>query len=295
MIHNKKDNVPSSLDPWTKFLEEVDRARAAVKCPVGGDTEPWFRGHSRSDYGLIPSLFRMFDHPNKATTWRRIFHKETDLFWEFAARARELHGKLEDDWDILFAMQHYGVPTRLLDWTESLAVAVYFATLAIDVTRSQKPPCVWVLNPYGLNKRAGWATGGVADVVHPPNLGWDGKEYWTYGDLLSEGYMDWDWPTAIYPRHKNPRLQAQQGGFTIHGDEFEPLEKMGQTNGFLRKVEIPYAAVAGAKRFLDHAGLSHYSLFSDLESLAIQLQEKNGLITREEAELKIKRQQVRRR
>ncbi|MBV8970101.1 MAG: FRG domain-containing protein [Verrucomicrobia bacterium] len=34
---------------------------------------------------------------------------------------------MQDDWDILFAMQQYRTPTRLLDWTEGLGVALYFA------------------------------------------------------------------------------------------------------------------------------------------------------------------------
>jgi hypothetical protein len=43
--------------------------------------------------------------------------------------------------------------------------------------------------------------GSEPDLMHPPNLGWDAKKsaYYKYGDLLSEGQMDWDKPVAIYP------------------------------------------------------------------------------------------------
>ena len=42
-------------------------------------------------------------------------------------RARELHAGTQSDLDVLFSMHHFGTPTGLLDWTETLGVAVYFA------------------------------------------------------------------------------------------------------------------------------------------------------------------------
>lgn len=277
---------------WTTFLEAIAQARAGIGCPEGGDSEAWFRGHTRADYDLMPSLFRAFKEPNEEPTWTRVFNKESDLFWEFAARARELHGVVEDDWDILFAMQHYGTPTRLLDWTEAFAVALYFSVLGVDdeTAPATSPPCIWVLNPYRLNNVDRWTSveGAEADAVHPANLGWDAKEetYYTYGDLLCEGYMDWDLPVAIYPRQRNPRIHAQRAWFTIHGDEFVPINNIAGHEAYARRVELPFAAVHEAKKFLRLAGIDHYLLFSDLESLSLHLQEKNGIITRAQAEAK---------
>jgi hypothetical protein len=276
-------SIPAeSAKAWHKFLDEIDSATQKLS---GGATDcVWYRGHTRFNYPLLPSLFRGFEYPNQKASWKRIWSLESDLFWEFSARARELHAKLRSDWDYLFAMQHYRTPTRLLDWTEVLGVAVYFATLNVDESPGTKSnaaenlmPCVWVLNPYKLNQVS---TGRKhADLYSPENLGWDPreKEYYTYGELLLEGGIDFDWPLAIYPRQNNPRIHDQRAWFTIHGNQFIALEKAPKSKSYLAKVALPFEAIPAARRFLEQAGIDHYLLFADLDNLSRHLREKNGL------------------
>ena len=86
----------------------------------------WFRGHSNSEYMLIPSVFR----PSEGTTNNSSYYNEKKLLDEFIRCHPEAKEKHTDTIELLTYAQHYGLPTRLLDWSENLLVAVYFACCA---------------------------------------------------------------------------------------------------------------------------------------------------------------------
>lgn len=130
--------------------------------------ELWFRGVSMRTYSLIPSLFRCF--VDKAPSIKQLRDLESDLFFEFLAKARFTQGAGLTEWDVLFLMQHYRAPTRLLDWTEVLHVAVYFA-VAYRATEEHEPARIYVMNPYLWNKKHGYGR----DLYAPRYFGWDEK------------------------------------------------------------------------------------------------------------------------
>ncbi|MGA2504477.1 MAG: FRG domain-containing protein [Anaerolineales bacterium] len=109
----------------------------------GTDVPIWFRGEPKVQEPLLPKLYR--------TRIGKSPYKENRLLQQFRSRAPSL-GLMNtpprnqtDDW--LFFSQHMGLPTRLLDWTEGLFIAIYFALL-------ESNPVIWMLNPLELNKIA---------------------------------------------------------------------------------------------------------------------------------------------
>jgi hypothetical protein len=162
-------------------------------------------------------------------------------------------------------MQHYGLPTRLLDWTRSAAIAAYFA---VSHEAHKGNAVIWALSPKNLNP----AEVGVDQEQSLAHLGgafarkqlpyklrhWDVKQSTDVENRIVACAVD----------EIDPRLMLQQAAFTVHGPE-TPLEELQDSDQFLVKFVIPEgqpkAEINGA---LDLLGIKRSYLFPDLGNLA---------------------------
>src|SRR5687767_11832697 len=100
------------------------RLKSLPQLQQGANHPLLFRGNSRASHGLIPTLYR---HPSIRSI-DELRKLERQLMTRFRQRSIPYRSRdLIDDWEALFFMQHYGVPTRLLDWTENPSIALHFA------------------------------------------------------------------------------------------------------------------------------------------------------------------------
>ncbi len=217
----------------------------------------WFRGQGDAQWPLLPTIYRT---PYADVDEDRYRH-------EFSLRARpfldEATTAPKDDWDWYFLMQHYGVPTRLLDWTESALAALYFAVLP---TLADVPACVWVLQPDELNR----LNANRADFVPIYSDAWAAPylpALWAENCPLPE------YPMALDPPHNSRRITAQRGKFVVFGSSRAPINLVGEMAPYLLRIDIPTERKPPLRRQLLTAGIFESVLFPGLQGLGREIRE----------------------
>ena len=118
---NIREEKPSTLP---QFLQLIEGFQATTEESL------WFRGCGQASYKLLPSLYRHRD----AKSLDKVVDLEQKLMIRFKQRSLPyLTRSLANDWETLFFMQHYGIPTRLLDWTENPLIALHFALMSASI------------------------------------------------------------------------------------------------------------------------------------------------------------------
>lgn len=253
----------TSISAISEFVEWVESVGERFTQAEGYEA-PWFRGVGASHFSLTPSLYRSEEG--------RADLADDELRNEFARKALPLVAERapRDDWEWYFLMQHYRAPTRLLDWTDSAMVALYFALTswapAPDGRKSAKP-AVWALNPWTLNAYHEWAG--------PAGTDWEGVAEYLPPAYSGRSKIP-EYPVAIDPTLTAPRMLVQHSHFTIHGSLIQSLDEMAGTLG-LQKDLLQVVIDADAddidywRQALTWLGITETTVFPDLEGLAREL------------------------
>lgn len=265
----------------------------------GTTTFPWFRGEPANvPTPLLPKLYR--SRPGKQP------HNENRLLQQFRMKAPSL-GLMAiplrdhtDEW--LFLAQHIGLPTRLLDWSEGLFAALYFAL-------KEDEPAVWMLDPVELNRKS--SNMPIQDNVFP--LTWfspdkapatrldiaelafhlanrpQGQDMQlneniefaqialNLGNINVRGAWEDDrlgtnLPVEIHPTNIHVRMHTQKSCFTIQGKIKDCLPELVDSR-VLKKYIFPTENVTALREDMRIIGVTHTSVFPDLDNLARELSE----------------------
>jgi hypothetical protein len=215
-----------------------------------GNSDTWFRGHADASWQLRPHIFRRFTHS-----------QEIKLFGMFQLRAVGLRKgcpNLDNTADWLCLMQHHGLPTRLLDWSRSLAVAAFFA---VSRERGCGDATIWAMSPLILNAR-------MLNTPKLVTLNHSKLEPIVKG-ATHFNYEGADAGAVCVPEI-DQRMVAQQTAFTIHGSRMA-LEDGEGASDFLFRIRIPERHRAHFSVAMSHFGIRLTSMFPDLPNLAEEL------------------------
>lgn len=222
----------------------------------------WFRGHASERWLLQPSIYRSlkpFMHDNI----KRWAHERT-LYVKFQSAAYSRARNLPDQNDVskwLCLMRHYGLSTRLLDWTTSPLVACYFALAESPL----KTPTIWAINPDVLN---GYFKS-IAPTLILRDSTPDARLNMHLKNVLEDGEQE-DSVLAVEPPEIDNRLLAQKARFTIHGVPTE-LQKFKIDRSYLHKIRLTNTGAKELRNALKLFGYKESVMFPDLDHLALEL------------------------
>ena len=208
------------------------------------------------NWRLIPSIY----HKGMST-------KEQNMTFRFKNMAQSRHASCPSNTDYpgwLFLMQHYGLPTRLLDWTESPLIALFFSIE--EKKHEDEDGALWALCPTRLNNIQGVAATIFASDHHQVKPLFD--EAFVKKEKITEQVL------SVLTNQIDIRQLMQQSVFTIHGID-TPIDQLTSADNFVAKIKILKSAKKSFRQMIKLLGINRASIFPDLENLAKEISYRN--------------------
>ncbi len=222
----------------------------------------WYRGEEDASLELIPSIQRS----DKRMEVERFI---TNDFYTEAHRMLESPPAKKNYAAWVSLMQHYGLPTRLLDWTTAPLIAAFFAVETYETT-DDKDAGIWILVPDRFND-----TQGFGHCIYPidaettqemllPAFKHNHHNHELDGRILACSSIEND-----------RRMNSQQANFTVHNGTAR-LEKICDEDT-LYKMVIPGDRKKYFIDSLNSLGITEKTVYPDLDHLSIDLRRQYGI------------------
>lgn len=286
----------NKIESVSQFIEQI--IKLTINHQDNSNLLFWFRGESNSEFTtpLVPNAYRVLSETLKSTKNKRFFSQniksiESNIDAEYYRKSFKYlqESKVENNFvNRYFLMQHYGIQTRLLDWSENALISLYFAVSSNNDFDGR----IWLLNPFELNNITFQKIlGSEKKCKIIPSLSKNTKKKKLINKEgkfrmreVSRRYLLMDfsdddspeksyYPLAIYPPYLENRLQFQAGCFTIFGNEINGLAEINDSN-ILNSVIIEKSCKRKILNELAIIGINENSIYPGLDGLGKSIKNK---------------------
>ena len=261
----KEKRINKWDDLWKLYSQEFNDPKV-----------PWiFRGHSKPNYRLETTIERI--RRRYGIPFEDLPELEDCLVRHFKRQAHRHLTNLPEEDDILGwlgLMRHYGSPTRLMDWTYSFFVGLYFA-----VEEAEGNCVLWALDYDWFRKSAeSRYRADVEYIVTPNDPRLKGREFFR---RVFQKQPPVDLVGSVNPEKLNDRLIVQQGVFLAPANitrsfkkNFAKLQSDPVDASRVKKIIISTSSVELKKqitRHLHRMNINRATLFPGLDGFAVSL------------------------
>lgn len=211
----------------------------------------WYRGQANCEWSVIPSIQRDNRLSHEQVLSHSFYHRVRQI------SSSQIQRESYDKW--VSMMQHYGLPTRLLDWTYSPLIALFFALNQYELF-PKCDACITIIVPELLNKKQGFGP-----FIYPIDSN-------SAMSMLKSAFIKSNYSTdkilACFSVSNDLRQYAQRSAFTIH-DSMKSIHEICEYN-FVYELYIPSTQKKHLKKVLDNLGITEDFLFPDIDHVVKQ-------------------------
>ena len=284
--------VITSVSQYLEIIRKLDKAYAkdgGLNNPVS--SKFLYRGMAHVSWPLLPGIFReigeQYEGWDETARKYLTFSTEQRILQHFRQEAAAYVTQNRDESDIWWVelAQHYGVPTRFLDWSENPLVALYFAC---ENNSRQEDAVVWMLNRLNYNRHIK-KLDPAYEFIDSESARRDAISTLMGFSACENGVCQispLQLPFLYSPYLFDGRMSAQSSWFMVWGNDMRPFQQMidyqnymklpdescpccdaDASDDFLYQFVIPVSAKQQMVRELNMLGINGKALFPGLDGV----------------------------
>jgi len=272
--------VAKNLDEYSTIINNLKSTEQSL----------WYRGMSSASYLLEPSLFREKSVIGLEYSGREIngrYYRKSEAIMKsdlaaidsFIEQYSQFYPEKTKNYnlvDYLYIMQHYDIPTRLLDFSKDELIALYFAVA--NLKKDKVLDCDEEIEDY-FEKDGDSDLGASVHIIDPIYTNENTNIFVNLKDqILNIDNIDIDvlsnidLPLCIETDNQDSRIISQKGVFLLFGRAYKPYEYYDIFNRKTVKIFIPNSCRSLIKQELKETlKISHRSVFPDIKGISMEI------------------------